>query len=105
MEKFGVKIWNWAGKCTLKTELSKPMRQSIVMIVLYCQYAVIADGADNGGGKPELYIGSKNNCSWPCINFRLNIVWLLVPFFVSKLTEKSSTYTNCIQKPLQHNGF
>jgi len=40
----------------LKTELSKPMRQYIVMIVLYCQCAVTADGADNGGGKPELYI-------------------------------------------------
>ena len=49
MEKFGVKIRNWG----------KPTRQCIVTIVLYCQCTVTADGADRGGGKPELYLGSK----------------------------------------------
>ena len=43
----------------MTTELSKPTRQSIVMILSYCQCAVIANGADHGGGKPELYLGSK----------------------------------------------
>jgi hypothetical protein len=57
-KKFGMKIRNW-GKYTLTTELSKPTRQSTVMILSYCQCAVIANGADHGGGKPELYLGSK----------------------------------------------
>jgi hypothetical protein len=52
IEKFGMKIRNWE-KCTLTTELSKP-RQSVVMIVLCCQCAAMADGTDHGSGTSEL---------------------------------------------------
>jgi hypothetical protein len=31
------------------------------MIALYCQCAVLSDGADRGGGKPELYLRSKKS--------------------------------------------
>jgi len=35
------------------------------MTVSFCQFAVIWDGSDHGGGKPELYLGSKIKVAGP----------------------------------------